>query len=118
MLLRKDDLDRLNVVGVGDRVVQNADSTDNLANCLCFLKISNVGGVANNEGSLGDTVTGLDTDDFAAFEEDLVNWGVEHVGTAVDSAETREGFGETTETVHWVEERRKAVLAHRVSVKF
>lgn len=48
---------------------------------------------------------------------DSINFGIEHVGTAVDGAETRERLGKTSETVDRVEERRVSVFALAFDVK-
>ena len=112
LLLGQDDLDGWHVLGVWNRVVHDADGSDNLANHLGLVHVSNIGGVANHEWGLGGLVTGADTDDLAALHKDLIDRGVQHVGTTVNGAQTRERLGETSETVHWVQEWRATILTH------
>lgn len=49
--------------------------------------------------------------------DDLVDLLVEHVGAAVDGAQTSKGLREFTETVEWVDVGGFAVASHRSSVE-
>lgn len=61
---------------------------------------------------------GLDSRDLAALVvENLVDAGVEHVGTSIDSRQTGETLGKFTKTVQRVDIRRLAVPSHGVHVQ-
>jgi len=118
LLLGNNNLHGGNIIGVGDWVVEDADGSDRLASGSGFLLVSHVRGIANHEGRLRHLVARLDTNDFAVLDHDLVDGCVEHVGTAVDCAQTGEGFGQATETVHGVQEGGSTVFAHGVGIQF
>lgn len=78
-------------------MVKDANSSDNLSVFLDFLEIADIARVANNEWGFGFLTSALDASNLAIFSEhNFINLGVEHVCTAVDSAESREGFWETS----------------------
>ena len=118
LLLRDDDLAGRGTVGVGDIVIQDADGTDNLACNTCLVEARNVGWVADDERSTCTLLTATNTACSAiAIEKNLINVRVEHVGTTVDSTETRERLRQASKAVHWVQERRVTVLAHRLHIQ-
>jgi hypothetical protein len=98
-------------------VVQDTDSTNNLADHLGLAQTLDVGGVTDDKGCFGLLAAAADANNLARLEQDLVNVRVEHVGAAVDSAQSAERLWQTTKTIDWVEERRVTVLAKRVHVK-
>jgi len=104
LLLRDDDLSALSVVGVGDGVAEDADGADDLASAVHT--IGEVRGISDDELALGDGVRllrGLDTDGVTVLDDDVVDGGVEHVGTTVDGAETSKALRKLTKTIEWVE---------------
>ena len=73
--------------------------------------------IANNEWSSGSTIATSDSASLTILEKDLINWGVEHVGTSVDGTETTERLWESSKTIDWVEEWRVSILTHGLHVK-
>ena len=113
-----DDLERLGVVRVGDRVVEEADGPRDLARQRALVVLLEVGRVAEDEGGLGDLRVALDAPGLAVgVEEDLVDGPVEHEGAAVDGAEAGEALGQAAEAVHGVDVGRLAVAVERVDVE-
>lgn len=96
MLLWQNDLDGWNVICVWDWVIQDADSSNDLTNNLGLAHISNVGWVTDNKWGLGGLFTRADTNSFTALHKNLVDWGVQHVGTTVNGAKTGERLWETS----------------------
>lgn len=121
LLLGEDDLAGGGVVGVGDGVVEDADGSDDLAvlpDLVGDAAALDVAGVADDQGRLGLLGAGSDAGDAAlGVEEDLIHLGVEHVGAAVDGAQSGEGLGETAQAVDGVEEGGVAVLAQGLHVE-
>lgn len=100
--MRQNDLATGGIVGLGDWVVHDADSSDDLASLSDL--IQGVAGVANDQWSLSFFLTTLDTTNFSSVEKDLINFGIQHVSSTVDGAQSTERLWETSETVNWVQE--------------
>lgn len=106
LVLRNDNLGRVGIVCARDRVLEDADSPDDLAllehallalECLARAEVARV---ADDLLRLDGLVAAPDADELAALVgHNLVNRLVEHVGAAVDGAETRERLRELAETV-------------------
>ena len=86
MFLRNDNLTTGGVVSVWNWVVHNADSSDDLTGFLDLTQTLDIRGIANDKWGLSLFSSASDTTNFAISEEDLVNIGVQHVGTSMDSA--------------------------------
>ena len=94
-------------------MIQDANGADDLAGDTCLLEAAHVGRVADNQWCAGRLFTASDTASTAIIvEKNFINVGIKHVGTAMDSAKTRERLWQTSETIHGVEERRVTVFAH------
>lgn len=120
LTLGNDDLNRWDVLGVGERVVQDADASDDLLDQLHSVlesTLDGVGRVANDHGAVGNPVSILDTDDLPVFEEDLVDVGVQHESASVDGADPRESFRDASKTVDGINEWRVSILAHGIGVE-
>lgn len=111
LALGNDQLARVRVVGVGQRVLEDADGAQDLANRLDLA--GKVGRVANDKLGLGrklDLVVavghgGLDAHRLAIVVLDLVDVGVEHVGAAVDGRQAGKALGQLAQTVEGVDVR-------------
>lgn len=107
--LGNDQLARIGVVGASKGVLENADGAEDVANNLDL--VGEVAGVAEDHLGAGlelhlglDTRHGgLDADGLAVLVDELVNVGVEHVGTAVDGTETSEALRKFAQTVQRVD---------------
>lgn len=86
LVLGDDQLERINVIGVGDGALEQANGTDDAVGGVDLL--GSIGGVANDLGALGNLITRANTDDLAVLVDNLVDLLVEHVGTTVNSRET------------------------------
>lgn len=117
LLLGKNDLDGSSVVSVRDRMVHYANSANSLSNDLSLFKSSNISGVTDHKRSLGSLFSNSDSGNLVSIEKNLVNLSVEHVGTSVDGAKTREGFGKTSKTENGVQEGRLTILAKTLNVQ-
>jgi hypothetical protein len=118
LFLRNNDLNTRSVICVRNRVVKNANGSDNLHSFLDFLVLHDIRGIADNKRSFGNLIIGLDSSDFSIFtKENLVNVGVEHVSTSMDSAKSRETFRKTSQTIDRIEERRITILSKGFDVK-
>ena len=85
----------------------------NTSLALACLSSTEVARVTDNLLRLDSLVTAANTDELAiGIGDDLIDGLVEHVGTAVDGAETGEGLWELAETVQGVDVRRLAVASH------
>lgn len=119
--MRDDDLDGGHVVGARKRLVEDADSTDDLANLfdeVLIASLVHVRWIANDKLALSDLLTRLNTAHATlVVVEDLIDVLVEHEGTSLDRTHSREAFWDTTETIDGVDERRVTVTADRIHVK-
>lgn len=121
--LGDDQLARVAVIGVGKRVLEDADGAQDVARNLDL--VLEVARVAKDHLGTGlelhlglNTAHGsLDADGLASFVNNLVNVGVKHIGTAVDGAETSEALGKFAETVERVDVRRLSVSCNTVSIQ-
>lgn len=125
--LGDDQLQRVTVIGLGDRVLENTDGLEQVAGHGGLA--GEVGRVCEDLLCLGGKVHGLgsvvsvlhrrlDTRDLSAVViEHLIDVGVEHVGTAVNGGQTGEALRELTQTVERVDVWRLAVPGHRVHVQ-
>jgi hypothetical protein len=120
--LGNDELGGIGVVGTSERVLQNANSSEDVADNLGL--VGEVGRVTENHLGLGlelhllNTSHGrLDAHSLVALILDLVDVGVEHVSTAVDGRQTGETLGKLAKTVERVDVRRLSVSSNRVTVQ-
>lgn len=121
--LGNDELCRVGIAGAGQGVLQHADGLQDMADNLDLL--GEVAGVTKDELGLGLELHlglnaahgGLDTNGLAALVQNLVDGGVEHVGTSVDGRQTGEALGQLAETVERVDVGGLSVASHRVSVE-
>ena len=124
--LRDDQLQRVGIGCVGDRVVENADGLQQMSSNARLA--GEVRGVGKNLSCLGLELHalagiilllhgGLDTHNLATVVEELVDIGVQHVGTTVDSGETSETLGQLSETVERVDVWRLSIPRYRVTVE-
>lgn len=116
LLSWNDDLSRGNVLRVRERMVQEANGSDRLASWLQH-RLWGVARVTNDKRSLGRLRSAPDSHGLAAFHEDLVDVGVEHVGASVDSTKSAESLRKSANTVNRIEERRVAISSLRVDVE-
>jgi len=104
LLLRDDDLSALSIVGIGDRVAEDADGTNDLASGVDTVR--EVRRISNDELALGDglgVLRRLDTDSLAVLHDDVVDRSIQHVGTTIDGAETSKALRKLTKTVERVQ---------------
>lgn len=120
LLLRDDDLHRWHVVGVGDRVVQDADASQyalGQTHAVLQSGVVGVGGVADHHVAFRHLAVALDAHHLAVLEQDFVDVRVQHERAAVDGADAGESLGDPTQPVNRVDEGRVTVPAHRVHVQ-
>lgn len=124
--LRDDQLNGVAVVGLVDRVVENADGLDEVADDLGL-----VGEVRRVRDDLAALCLefhaiallatlfhgGTNARHLAVLVFDLVDVGVEHVGSTVDCRKASEALRQFTQAVQGVDVRRFAVASHGVHVK-
>jgi len=121
--LRDDQLARVGIVGADQRVLENADGTQNVASNLDL--VGEVARVTKNHLGAGlelhlrlDTSHGsLDTNSLASLVDELIDVGVEHIGTAVDGTEAGETLGELSQSVERVDIRRLSVARNTVAIQ-
>ena len=95
-----------------NRMVQQADGADDFSQWFAF--ILGVTWITDDQRCRGSLITALDTDDFAIFHEHLVHLRVQHVGTAVDSAQSGKCLRKTSETINWIKEWTVAISSDGV----
>lgn len=124
LVLGNDDLNTVRVLGTRDGVLEDANSTDNLAFfdntdlALGLLAGTKVAWVTDNLLGLHSLVTAPDTDELAiSVSDNLVNGLIEHVGSSVDGTQTSERLGEFAKTVQGVDVWRLAITRHRRRVQ-
>ena len=101
-------------------MVQDADASDDLLlqlNSVLQATLDGVGGVTDDQRAVGNTIAVLHSDNLAIFEQNLVDVGVQHESSTVDSTDPGESFGDATQTVDRVDEGRVSISSHRVGVK-
>src|SRR5690242_11042509 len=124
--LGNDQLQRVRIVGVGNGVVENADSLEQVSSDTRLTR--EVGRVSEDLLGFGLELhswagvvlllhSSLDTDDLATIVEELVDISVEHICTTVDSRETSEALRKFAQAVQRVDVRRLAVACHRVDIE-
>ena len=104
-------------------MLENADGAEDVADNLDL--VGEVAGVAEDHLGAGlelhlglDTGHGgLDADGLAVLVDELVNVGVEHVGTAVDGGKTGEALGKLAKAVERVDVWRLAVAGDGLAVE-
>jgi len=112
-----DNLARATVVGLWDRVLQQADGTDNGAE-LADLVLGVIRCFANNHRSTGSHVSGANANSLAvSVEQNLVNVLVEHEGAAVNRTQAGEAFRKAAQTIDGVQVRRTTVAVDRETVQ-
>lgn len=119
LALGQDDLDRWQVLGSGDGVVEDADDPDDLLNELDPVLESallGIGGIADQSIALGNPLRSLDSNNLAIFEEHLIDVGVQHECTTVDCADPGESLGDAAQSEDGVDEGT-GVFAHGVHVE-
>ncbi|KAH3667381.1 hypothetical protein OGAPHI_003030 [Ogataea philodendri] len=116
LVLRDDDLRRVRVGRVWDRVVQNAHGSDHLlARGLDLLW--EIGWVCNHNRCSGSSFFGLDTNKLAIFVQHLVNWRVQHESSAVDRRQSGKSLWKLAQSVQWVNVWRFAVSGNRTKIQ-
>lgn len=122
LVLGNDDLARVAVVRAGERVLEDADGPEHVADDLDL--VGEVRRVAEDhlgarlEAHLLDARHGgLDAHGLVALVQHLVDVGVEHVGAAIDGRQAGEALGQLAEAVERVDVGRLAVPGHRVAVE-
>lgn len=121
--LGDDQLARVTLVGIGERVLENADRAEDVSGDLDLIR--EVARVAENQLGLGlklhlglDATHGsLDTNSLASLVNKLIDISVEHVGAAIDGAEAGETLGQFTQTVEGIDVRRLSISSDTVSVQ-
>lgn len=124
--LRDDQLHRVAVVRLVDRVVEDADGFDQVSDHLGLVR--EVGGVRDDLAALGLELHavalllavfhgGTDAGNLAVLVFDFVDVGVEHVRAAVDGGQTGEALRQLAQTVQGVDVRRLSVTGHGVDVQ-
>ncbi len=88
LLLGDNDLARGCLVSVGDGMVEDANSTNNLSNHARFVLSRDIGWIADNERGASRFFSATHTNGLAIFHEDLVDGSVEHVSATVDGAKS------------------------------
>lgn len=103
-------------------MLQDTDGTENVTDNLGLAR--EVRGVTKDHLGAGLKLHlldashgGLDANSLAALGDELIDVGVEHVGTAVDGGETGKALGELAKTVQRVDVRRLSVTGNRVTVE-
>jgi len=119
--LRNDHLERGDILGVGDGVIQDTDASDDLASGLDLLLVTSLQHVrrmANDSFALSGIGAASDTANLATLViNDLLNVLIQHESTTMDGAHSGETFGDTTQTVDGVQEGRVTISAMRVHVQ-
>ncbi|KAI6751602.1 hypothetical protein HG531_006298 [Fusarium graminearum] len=115
-------LGRVGIVGASERVLEDADGSENVSNNLGL--VGEVRGVTEDHLGLGlelhllDTGHGsLDANSLVAIVLDLVDVGVKHVSATVDGRQAGKTLGKLAEAVERVNVRRLSVSSNRVSVE-
>lgn len=117
LLGRDDDLDAGSVVSVGNRVVKEADCADDSVGRLEHLIIC-IRRIANNQRCRRYVITTLYTIYFPIRVKSYFFCVlVQHVGSAMDCAQSGECFGKSTESVYWVEEGTVAISPLRINIQ-
>ena len=123
LVLRDDDLSTIGIFGTGNGVLEDTDSTDDLAFLsdanLAFrlLASAEVAGVTDDLLGLYGLITTPHANELAiSIGDDLVDSLVEHVCSSVDSTQTSERLRELSKAVQGVDVRRLAVTRHRGGV--
>lgn len=124
--LRDDELEGIAVVGIGDRVVENAYGSDDMACDANFAReVRRVGkdllGLGLELHSISRNTTllqsSLDAGNLSILIQELIDGCVQHVSTAVDSRQSSEALGELSKTIERVDVGGLSVASHRVNVK-
>lgn len=121
--LRNDQLAGITVVGASQRMLQNTDSSQDMAGNPGL--VGEVRWVTQNHLGLGLKVHllgtilhgGLDTRDLVAIVLQLVHGGVQHISASVDGGQTSKALGKFTKTVQGVDVRGLSVSSNRVTVQ-
>jgi len=102
-------------------MIQDTDTSDGFTNFSDFLflaSLEHVAGVADDHLALGSFVTALDASDLSGFViDDFIDILVEHESTTIDGAHSGETFGDTTETIDGIDERRVSVSTVGIHVE-
>jgi len=99
-------------------VAEDADCTNDTASALYTIR--EVRRIGDDELALGNGVwllAGLDTDGLAVLHDDVVDRGVEHVGTTIDGAETSKALRKLTKTIERIEIRTLGIGITRKRVE-
>lgn len=124
--LRNDQLERVRVVRIGNRVVENANRLEQVANHSDL-----AGEVRRIRDDLGGfsfklhdlalfsrlAHCRLDARDLATLVQDLVHGGVEHVRAAIDGGKTCKTLWEFAQAEERVDVRGFAITGHGISVE-
>ena len=113
---RDNDLGRLLIIGVGNRVVEETDAPNDLTGGSDRI-LGEVRGITDDHLGLGHFIARLDAvRNAVGILEDFINVTVQHKGSTMDSAETREALGQTAKTVQGVDVRAGTVASQGVAV--
>lgn len=124
--LRNDELKRVAVIGLIDRVVQNADCLQQMTNNLGLLgEVRRVGNDLLGLGGEGESLTrlasffhsSLDTRHLTILIQDLIDVCVQHVSSTVDGGQTSKALRELTQSVKRVNVGRLSVASHGIHIQ-
>jgi len=114
LLLRNDNLTRIGIVCIGNGVVKDADSSDDLPGLLHFVR--EVGWIRHHELAFGHLALRLDSYHHSVFVYDLVDRFVKHICTAVNGTETSKGLRELSKPIERIDVGGFGVLGKRFRV--
>lgn len=97
-------------------MIKEADGSDDSTSGLQH-SVGSVARITDNHGRTGSFLTTADAGNLAVLHDNLVDLRVEHVGTAMDSAQSRESLREATDAVDGVQEGAVAISTLRLLVK-
>jgi hypothetical protein len=83
-------------------MVHDADSSNNFGNWLDFV-VGGVTWITNDKWSRCGVLTTSNTCNFTfLIKGNLVDLGIKHISTTMNSAKSRECFRDTSQTIDWV----------------
>jgi hypothetical protein len=87
LVLRNDNLCRVGITGLRERVVKDTDGAYNGANALYLVLC--IGRITDDLLGTDYFVTGADTNNLTIFVDKFISVLVQHVGTTVNSTQTK-----------------------------
>ncbi|KAF1756417.1 hypothetical protein GCK72_012870 [Caenorhabditis remanei] len=115
LLLWDDNLTRLSIVGVWNRVIQQADGTNDLSGLLDT--ILGVRWITIDLLSTNNLISTLHSNRLSILNDNLVDWLVKHISSSVDCGETSESLWKFSQSVEWIQVWRLSVTSQRVRVQ-